>query len=304
MRFSFWPNAGQDWSEILDVSLYAERTGWDGIWIADHFMPMAGDLDVPMHECWSVLAALAAAVPRVRLGALVAGITYRSPAVLAKQAVTIDHVSGGRLVFGIGAGWQENEHAAYGLALGTIKERLDRFEEACQIITGLLNEDRTTFDGHYYRITDAPLVPKAASGKLPVLIGGGGEKRTMRIAAQYADKWNVWGDPALLAAKREILARHCEAMGRDPDSITRSANALLFLSEDESWVAERRSRDVGRPSIIGTPSEVVDIMAAYADAGVDEIIIPDFNLGRDPARKRDTMDMFMEQVVRVVAPSV
>ena len=119
MRFSFWPNAGQDWSEILDVSLYAERTGWDGIWVADHFMPMAGDLDVPMHECWSVLAALAAAVPRVRLGALVAGITYRSPAVLAKQAVTIDHVSGGRLVFGIGAGWQENEHAAYGIDLGT-----------------------------------------------------------------------------------------------------------------------------------------------------------------------------------------
>src|SRR3954453_2836122 len=101
-------------------------------------MPMAGDLDTPMHECWSVLAALAAAVPRVRLGALVAGITYRNPAVLTKQAITIDHVSGGRVVLGIGAGWQENEHAAYGIALGSIKERLDRFEEACAIVTGLL----------------------------------------------------------------------------------------------------------------------------------------------------------------------
>jgi alkanesulfonate monooxygenase SsuD/methylene tetrahydromethanopterin reductase-like flavin-dependent oxidoreductase (luciferase family) len=188
--------------------------------------------------------------------------------VLTKQAICIDHISGGRLVMGIGAQLAGERHAAYGLALGTIKERLDRFEEACQIITGLLNEDRTTFDVHYYRITDAPLVPKAATGKLPVLIGGGGEKRTMRIAAQYADEWNVWGDPALLAAKREVLARHCEAIGRDPDSITRSANALLFLSEDESWVAERRSRDAGRPSIVGTPSGVVD-MAVYADAGVE-----------------------------------
>jgi F420-dependent oxidoreductase-like protein len=304
MRFSFWPNAGQDWSEILDVSLHAERTGWDGIWMADHFMPMAGDLDVPMHECWSVLAALAAAVPRVRLGALVAGITYRNPAVLTKEAITIDHISGGRLVLGIGAGWQENEHAAYGIELGTIKERLDRFEEACQVVTELLAQDRTTFSGHYYRITDAPLVPKAATGHLPVLIGGGGEKRTMRIAAKYADEWNVWGEPDLLAAKRAVLAHHCEDVGRDPDSITRSANALLFLSEDASWVADRRGRPAARPSIVGTPAEVVDIVAAYAEAGVDELIIPDFNLGRDPGRKRETMDLFMEQVVKVVAPSV
>ena len=195
MRFSFWPNAGQDWSEILDVSLYAERTGWDGIWIADHFMPMAGDLDVPMHECWSVLAALAAAVPRVRLGALVAGITYRNPAVLAKQAVTIDHVSGGRLVLGIGAGWQENEHAAYGIALGTIKERLDRFEEACQIITGLLNEDRTTFDGHHYRSPTRRWCPRRPPASCRCSIGGGGEKRTMRIAARVRRRVERLGRP-------------------------------------------------------------------------------------------------------------
>jgi F420-dependent oxidoreductase-like protein len=302
MRFSFWPTTGQAWSEILDVSLYAERTGWDGIWAADHFMPMAGNLDEPMHECWSVLAALAASVPRVRLGALVAGNTYRHPAVLAKQAVTIDHVSNGRLVFGIGAGWQENEHEAYGIELPSVKDRLDRFEEACEIISGLLTQDRTTFDGTYYRITEAPLSPKAATGKLPLLVGGGGEKRTMRIAAKYADEWNVWGDPALLAAKGAVLDRHCEDLGRDPSTIARSANALLFLSEDEAWVAERRSRDVGRAAIVGTPAEVVDIVAAYEEAGVDELIIPDFNM-RDPSRKRETMDLFMEHVVRLVAPA-
>ncbi len=302
MRFSFWPTTGQAWSEILDVSLYAERTGWDGIWVADHFMPMAGNLDDPMHECWSVLAALAASVPRVRLGALVAGNTYRHPAVLAKQAVTIDHVSNGRLVFGIGAGWQENEHEAYGIELPSVKDRLDRFEEACEIISGLLTQDRTNFDGRYYRITEAPLSPKAATGKLPLLVGGGGEKRTMRIAAKYADEWNVWGDPALLAAKGAVLDRHCDDLGRDAATIARSANALLFLSEDEAWVAERRSRDVGRAAIVGTPAEVVDIVAAYEEAGVDELIIPDFNM-RDPSRKRETMDLFMEQVVRVVAPA-
>ena len=302
MRFSFWPTAGQAWSEILDVSLYAERTGWDGIWAADHFMPFAGNLDDPMHECWSVLAALAASVPRVRLGALVAGNTYRHPAVLAKQAVTIDHVSNGRLMLGIGAGWQENEHAAYGIELPSVKDRLDRLEEACAVITGLLGQDRTTFDGTYYHLTDAPLSPKAVTGKLPLLVGGGGERRTMRIAAQYADEWNVWGDPAILAAKGAVLDRHCEDLGRDPSTIKRSANALLFLSEDESWVAERRSRDVGRAAIIGTPGEVVEIAAAYEAAGVDELIIPDFNL-RDPSRKRETMDLFMEQVVRVVAPA-
>jgi F420-dependent oxidoreductase-like protein len=298
MRISFWVNAGQPWSEIVGVAGYAERTGWDGIWIADHFMPAAGDLDQPMHECFTLLAALAVAVPRVRLGSLVAGNTYRHPAVLAKEAVTIDHVSGGRLVFGLGAGWQENEHDAYGIELPNIKGRLDRFEEACAIVTSLLRETRTNFKGEHYVITEAPLDPKPVNGHLPFLVGGGGEKRTMRIAARFADEWNVWGDPGLLAQKNGVLDRHCEDLGRDPATIKRSANALLFLSDDEKWVGERRERSVGRPSIIGTPDEVVEIVAAYDEAGVDELIIPDFNL-RGPQAKRDTMDMFMERVVAV-----
>jgi F420-dependent oxidoreductase-like protein len=298
MRISFWVNAGQPWSEIVDVAGYAERTGWDGIWIADHFMPAGGDLDQPMHECFTLLAALAAAVPRVRLGSLVAGNTYRHPAVLAKEAVTIDHVSGGRLVFGLGASWQENEHDAYGIELPGIKGRLDRFEEACAIVTSLLREPRTNFKGEHYVITEAPLDPKPVNGHLPFLVGGGGEKRTMRIAARFADEWNVWGDPPLLLQKNGVLDRHCEDLGRDPATIKRSANALLFLSDDEKWVDERRERSVGRPSIVGTPDQVVEIVAAYEDAGVDELIIPDFNL-RGPQAKRETMDMFMERVVAV-----
>jgi alkanesulfonate monooxygenase SsuD/methylene tetrahydromethanopterin reductase-like flavin-dependent oxidoreductase (luciferase family) len=212
--------------------------------------------------------------------------------------VTIDHVSGGRLILGLGAGWQENEHAAYGIELPSIKSRLDWLEEACVIVTSLLREPRTTFKGEHYVVTDAPLDPKPVNGTLPFLVGGGGEKRTMRIAARFADEWNVWGDPELLKQKNAVLDRHCEDLGRDPATMKRSANALLFLSEDEKWVTERRGRSVGRPSIIGTPDEVVEIVAAYDDAGVDELIVPDFNL-RDPQVKRDTMDLFMERVVAV-----
>ena len=296
MRFSFWPNAGQPWSEILDVAGYAERTGWDGIWIADHFMPIGGDLDMPMHECFSVLAALAVAVPRVRLGC--ARRRQHLPAPGRAGQAGRHHRPRRRAAascFGIGAGWQENEHDAYGIELRSIKGRLDRFEEACHDHhvapeRGAHHASRAS----YYTVTDAPLDPKPAAGHLPVLVGGGGEKRTMRIAAQYADEWNVWGDPALLAPKSAVLDRHCEDLGRDPASITRSANALLFLSEDEAWVASgAAATSVGRRSS-APPAEVVDIVAAYVDAGVDELIIPDFNL-RDPQCKRETMDLFMEQ---------
>jgi alkanesulfonate monooxygenase SsuD/methylene tetrahydromethanopterin reductase-like flavin-dependent oxidoreductase (luciferase family) len=137
MRFGFWPAAAQPWSEILDSCGHAERTGWDSVWIADHFMPF-DDKSGPTHECWALLAGLAAAVPRVRLGSLVAGNTYRHPAVLAKQATSVDHIAGGRLVLGLGAGWQEDEHTAYGIEFSTVKGRLDRLDEACEVVSSQL----------------------------------------------------------------------------------------------------------------------------------------------------------------------
>jgi F420-dependent oxidoreductase-like protein len=296
MRFSLWPSSANPWSEILDVSQHAERSGWDGVWLADHFMPLGDDTSGPMQECFTALAGLAAAVPRVRIGSIVAGNTYRNPAVLAKQAATIDQIAGGRFVLGIGAGWQENEHVAYGIEFSTVKGRLDRLEEACALITSLFANDTTNHDGQYYKLTDAPLVPKPVQTHLPLLVGGGGEKRTMRIAAEYADEWNVWGDPNLLAQKGAVLEAHCAKLDRDPKTIQRSANALLYLSEDEKWIADRKTRPAARPTIVGTPAEVVDIMGAYKEAGVDEILIPDFNLG-DPSRKRATMDLFINEVV-------
>ncbi len=278
------------------MALHAEAAGFDGVWCSDHFMPLnPTEADNPVLECWSVLAGTAAAVPRVRLGAIVTGNTYRHPAVLANMAATIDHISGGRLVMGLGAGWQENEHTAYGIEFGTVGERLRKLEEACQIVKGLFEQSRTTFAGRYYTLQDAPMEPKPVQARVPLLIGGGGERVTMRIAAQYADEWNIWGLPDLLAQKGTVLEAHCDKLGRDPSSIERSAQALLYLGDDRKWLDERKGRAAAFPAIVGTPAEVQDVIGAYRDAGVDEFIIPAFNLG-PPERAAGTLQRFSEEV--------
>ena len=286
------------WDEVLELTRHCEATGWDGVYFADHFMPNGSDvtpLDGDTLECWSVLAGLASAVPRLRLGPLVSSVTCRHPAVLAKIAAAVDQISHGRLLLGIGAGWQENEHRAYGIELGTVKERLDRFEEACQVIRSLLREPRTTFAGHYYRLKDAPNQPPPVQERLPLLIGGGGEKRTMRIAARYADEWNTWTSPDELAHKVDVLHRHCAEIGRDPSEIRVSTQAMLFLSKDEQWLASQRTSDIGRVGVIGTPPQVVDIIGQYRKAGADEFIVSDWNFG-PMSRRKDTCDLFIEEV--------
>lgn len=295
MRFSFWPGPNNPWEVTLAVSKHAEATGWDGIWYADHFMPNATDNTGPTSECWTTLAALAASVPRVRLGSLVTGNTYRNPAVLAKMAATVDLISGGRLVLGLGAGWQENEHAAYGIPFYTVGGRLRRLEEACQVITSLFQNTRTNFEGRYYSLDNAPLNPKPVQKPLPLLIGGGGEQKTLRIAARYANEWNVWGTPELLRHKMAILDKYCQEEGRDPAEIQRSAQALLVLTGDASLV--ERVRASGRPVIGGNTEQVQEIVRDYIESGVDELIIPDFNFPRDLEAKQEILDRFMQDVV-------
>jgi F420-dependent oxidoreductase-like protein len=298
MRFSIWPSPARSWDDIHEITTHCERTGWDGAYFADHFMPNGPGpepLDGNTLECWTVIAALAASVPRLRLAPLVTSVTYRHPTVLAKIAAAVDQVSHGRLTLGIGAGWQENEHAAYGLALGTIRERMDRFEEAVQILHSMLHEPRTTFSGQYFDVIDAPNQPAPVQDRLPLLIGGGGEKRTLRIAAQYADQWNSWTTPDVLAHKLSVLRGHCADVGRDPGEIHVSTQALLFLSKDEGWLKEKREAPGARASIIGTPAEVTDIIGQYREAGADEIIVPDFTLG-SVARTKDTCDLLMTEV--------
>ncbi len=299
MRFSVWPSPTRPWSEVLDIVRTCDDAGWYAAYFADHFMPNdpggAAPLDGPMLECFAVLAGLAARTERIRLGSLVAGNLYRHPAVLANQAAAIDHVSDGRMILGVGAGWQVNEHAAYGIDLLDTRTRLDRFEEACDVLASLLREPRTTFTGRHYRVTDAPADPKPVQDRLPLLVGGGGEQRTLRIAARFADVWNTWSTPEVFRHKVTVLERHCADVHRDPMRIERSTQALVFLSTDESWLAKVREQPAGMPRLVGTPAEVVDRLGEYAEAGVEEFIVPDWTMG-DAARAKDTLALFQAEV--------
>jgi F420-dependent oxidoreductase-like protein len=296
MRFAIFSSMGNTtWADVVALWRHAEQTGWDAACVTDHFMPNTPDRVGDMLESWTTLTALAALTTRMRVGTIVSGNTYRHPAVLAKMAATIDQISGGRVILGIGGGWQENEHAAYGIDFFTVKERLARLDEACQVIKALTTHGRADFDGRYYRLVQAPLEPKPVQSPLPLLVGGGGEKVTMRIAAQYADEWNTWGMPDVLRHKMAVLDQHCAAVGRDPKEIQRSAQALLFLSDDPAFLERVRGGAGGRASIAGNVDEVRAVVAEYAEAGLDELIIPDFTLG-SMDRKLATLDTFITRV--------
>lgn len=304
MRFGFWPSSGSDWEHILAVSRAAEASGWDGLWVPDHFMPPEGGYGheppgvdselLNIHECWTLLAGLASAVPRVRLGAMVTGNTYRHPAVLAKQAATVDHISSGRLVLGLGAGWQENEHRRYGIAYGTVRDRADRLEEACAVIAGLFANERTDFDGTHYRLQGAPLVPKPLQDPLPIMIGGRGERRTIPTLVRWGHEWNGWCTVEDMHHFNGLIDRLCDAAGRDPATISRSAAVILNLCDSEAEAARRQERSAGRPVLVGTPDQVVEQVADYAAAGTDELIIPDFNLR--PEQTAEITERFMTEV--------
>lgn len=299
MHFSVWP-APRSWTEILDVALLADRGGWHGLWLADHFM-QADDRSAATVEVWSTLSGLAALTTDLRLGTLVCSVTYRHPAVLAATASSADHVSAhgsgtGRIVLGIGAGWQQNEHEAYGIALGTVRERSDRLEEAAQIIESLLHHERTTFDGSFFRFDDAPNEPRPVQARLPLLVAGKGEQRTMRTAARHADEWNGWCTAEEMRAKRAVLARHAEAAGRDVASIRCSTQAFVCFSDDPATIAEFTAKVPGRPTLIGSADRILDQVADFADAGADEIIVPDWLID-DPAERVEHYERFRTEVI-------
>lgn len=295
MRFSIWPTLTQPWADVLAVTRHAEATGWDGVYVADHFMGNAGGtVEEPTLEATAALPALAMATERVRLGSLVLGNTYRHPAVVASWAATVDQLSGGRLLLGVGAGWQENEHEQYGIRLPPPGERIDRFEEACRIWHGLLRQPTTTLDGAHYQLADAICEPKPVQSPLPLLIGGKGN-RMMGVVARHADEWNMWGLADDIAERSAVLDQRCEAIGRDPASIKRSAQALILLTDDPAKAATFLESTGGRAAIGGTTDAVVEAVAAWQAAGLDEVIVPDFTLGRG-SRKLDRMDAIIEQV--------
>ncbi|HWG73855.1 MAG TPA: LLM class F420-dependent oxidoreductase [Acidimicrobiales bacterium] len=255
MRFAFKTSPqNTTWAEMLAVWQAGDDIDtFESGWTFDHFYPIFSDSTGPCMEGWVTLSALAQATRRVRLGVLVTGIHYRHPAVLANMAATLDLVSGGRLELGIGAGWNEEESGAYGIALGSPADRSDRLEEACQVLIGLLTEETTSFSGRFYDLDDARCNPKAdQQPHPPICIGGNGEKRTLRTAARFAQHWNfVGGTVEQFARKRDVLHQHCAELGRDPGEITLSSHVQFA----------------------GDPAATAASAAALGDAGADLAII-------------------------------
>ena len=229
-RFSIVLGQRASWPDLLDRVRETEDLGFDGLYLVDHFFGLK-DVADPTHDAYTMLAALAPFTQRIRLGIMVCGNTYRNPALLLKQAMTVDHVSGGRVDFGVGAGWLEREHEAYGFPFPSARERVDRFAEALEIWDMLQSQERTTYEGQYYRLLDAPFEPKSLqSPRLPVLIGASGP-RMLRLVARHADIWNTVGTPDEAAAVNKRLDAICAETGRDPASLVRAVSPSINLLE-------------------------------------------------------------------------
>ncbi len=259
---------------VVEQAKAAEEAGFRLVTVMDHLyqIPGVGKVQEPMLESWMTLAALARETSRVRLGTLVTGVTYRNPALLAKEATTLDVISGGRAIFGVGAAWNDVEHAGYGFDFPPIRERMDRLEEALAIAKAMFTEDRPSFAGKHYVIQEALNSPRPVqSGGPPILIGGMGEQRTLRIAAKYADMTH-WFSLGLDALKRKtsILEGYCAEIGRDPASIERTMGAPVIVVESEeaaSAALEMLPPD-RRPFVaVGTPEKAAEALMPYIDAG-------------------------------------
>ena len=289
MKFSLWPRNDRAPADLLEEVRAADAGGWYGVWLADHYMPDTGDATPArgdIYECWALLPAVAAVTERVRIGTLVSPTSVHHPAVLANRAATIDRLSAGRMVLGLGAGWQINEHHAYGIALEPPGKRVSRFGEAISIIASMLAEDVTTFHGEFYDITDAPCDPKPVQSPLPLLVGTRGP-RMLGIAARHASEWNTWSAPEL-PVRRARMLEACEKAGRDPGTVWTSVNALVDLDSG--------SPPPGR-AIAGPAQQLLDQLGQYADLGFDEFILADWNLGDDKRERADNLARVKAEVL-------
>jgi F420-dependent oxidoreductase-like protein len=284
VRFGcFLSQQTQTWAETLDEFQAAEDLGFDHAWLVDHFVDTDGSPDLPCLEAWTLLAALAAKTSRIRLGVLVSSNTFRHPALLAKEAVTVDHVSGGRLILGIGTGWHEDEHRRFGIDLPPVGERVSRLEEAIVMIRGLTSQDRTTFEGRYYRLDDAPFQPRPIQPHIPLLIAAH-RPRMLRLAARYADQWDTFvtlagsatdGIETPVAERIAALDAACAEIGRDPAEIRRS-----------TWAG---------PEVYETPTAFEDFVRTNRALG-----FTDFSIERPPAGRRD----LLERIARETIPAL
>ena len=274
---AFWVQR-TDWPSLRDGALIVrEATLADDLWIDDHLLSDEADRDDPKLEGWATLAAVAASTSRARLGLLVAANTFRNPGLTAKLATTVDHISGGRAILGIGGGWFEDEHDAFGFDFGSgFGERLDRLAEAVPLIRRLLDGERVTAEGRFYRFRDAVCAPRPIQAHLPILIGGSGPQKTLRIVARHADLWNAFGSPASLAATDAILDERCAEIGRDPAQIERTVNLNVVVRSsgaeaERVWAgyaaAHQPREGEGRLVVGGPVEEVAPALADYARIG-------------------------------------
>jgi F420-dependent oxidoreductase-like protein len=277
--------------QVAALSVAADESGFNSIWVMDHFfqLPALGGPDQPMMEAYTLLGALAARTKQIKLGALVTGVTYRNPGILAKIVTTLDVISKGRAILGIGGAWYDVEHQGFGITFHRDGIRLDMLEEAVQICRAMFTGDDVSFDGNFFHLDHARNLPRPVQPGGPrILIGGGGEKRTLRLVAQYADKCNITGDVATVAHKVGVLQRHCAEVGRDPSEISVTWLTPLILTNSEENTAEVHGMLAGSAPpeetagfTVGQPEQIGDLVAGHLEAGVDEVIFGSVAL--DPA---------------------
>ena len=291
------------WARAVEIAQLAERLGYDSIWVYDHMHNVPVPAHEAMFECWTAMAAISQQTSTIRLGQMVGCALYRNPAMLAKITSTLDVISGGRLDWGIGAGWYEHEHVAYGYgeALPSARDRIRMLRETVEIVTSLWSEPDTDYHGEFFTLAGAQCDPKPVQDpRPPIWIGGGGEQLTLRVVARYADRSNFGGKPHEFAHKVEVLKGHCDAVGRDPEEITMTWSPEVFIRESEAEIVEGGTRSFwGEPfeswrdgNLVGTPEQVAEKLRAYQDLGCGGVVpwcsdYPD----------TETLTLFAEQVM-------
>jgi F420-dependent oxidoreductase-like protein len=279
LRFGLCTDQNLTWERTLERWRLFERLGFDSAWDCDHYVQPSRP-DAPYFEGWTLLAALAARTERIRVGVLVSCNTFRHPALLAKEAVTVDHVSGGRLELGLGAGWYEPEHAMYGIAFPPPRELVDRFREAVEVVDGLLRNELTSYRGRYYQLADAAFRPGPVQRPRPPLTLGAHGPRMLRIVARYADAWNSFGTPEQIRSRGAILDEACAEIGRDPREIVRSLYYWVARAGGDPW---------------SSTDAFLDVVGRYREVGIEEFVLD---------HPRDDQLDVLERVAADVIPSL
>jgi F420-dependent oxidoreductase-like protein len=276
MELASIPDPQDKWQKAVDIAVLAEDLGYDSIWVYDHFHNVPRPSHEAVFECWTTMAAISQRTSRIRLGQMVGCNSYRSPGLLAKITSTLDVISGGRLDWGIGAGWYENEYNGYGYEFPAPKVRIGMLAETVEIVRSMWTQEETTYEGKYYSLSRAHCDPKPLQKPTPpVWIGGGGEQLTLRVVARLADVSNFGGSLEEFVAKREILKGHCAAVGRDEDEIRKTVSSEIFIRETEAEILEAGSKSLWsdppevwrQKAFVGTPEQVSEKVAAYIEAG-------------------------------------